>query len=130
MTDFPHDVELGRRERQIMDAVYRLGSASAAEVLEQLPDPPSYSAVRAMLRILEEKGYLRHEEDGPRYVYLPVIPRETASRSAMRHIVSTFFGGSRSRAMAALLEVSDAELSEEKLRRIERLVARTREGGR
>jgi predicted transcriptional regulator len=130
MADFPHDVELGRRERQIMDAVYRLGGASAAEVLEQLPDPPSYSAVRAMLRLLEEKGYLQHEEDGPRYVYRTVIPRETASRSAMQHIVSTFFGGSRSRAMAALLDLSDAELSEEKLRRIERLISKAREVGR
>lgn len=130
MTDFPHDVELGRRERQIMDAVYRLGSASTAEVLEQLPDPPSYSAVRAMLRLLEEKGYLLHEADGPRYVYVPVVPLEAASQSALRHLVSTFFGGSRTRAMAALLDVPDTELSEEQMQRLARLVTQAREEGR
>lgn len=82
-----------------------------------------------MLRLLEEKGYLRHEEDGPRYVYVPIVPREAASRSAIRHLVSTFFGGSSTRAMAALLDVPDTELSEAQLRRLERLIAQARERG-
>src|SRR4030095_6190820 len=104
-----HD-QLGRRERQILEAVYRLGRASASDVQAQLPDPPSYSAVRAMLRILEEKGHLRHESDGPRYVYLPVVPRDRARRSALRHVVDTFFSGSVEQAVAALLDSTDAQL--------------------
>src|SRR3954471_349842 len=94
---------LSRRERQIMDVVYRRGPATAAEVLEGLPDPPSYSAVRAMLRVLEEKGHLRHEEKGPRYVYLPTVPREEARQSALSQLVQTFFDGSTEQAVAALL---------------------------
>src|SRR3954464_12538943 len=96
-------VGLSRRERQIMDAIYRRGRATAAEVLEDMPDPPSYSAVRAMLRLLEEKGHLRHEQDGPRYVFMPTAPRDRASRSALTHVVRTFFDGSASEAVAALL---------------------------
>ena len=91
-----HD-SLSRRERQIMDVVYRLGRATAAEVQEGLPDPPSYSAVRALLRVLEEKGHLRHEQDGPRNVYVPTVPRDAARSSAVRALLETFFGGSRAR---------------------------------
>src|SRR5262245_66655282 len=87
------NTQLSRREREIMDVIYRAGRASAAEVLEQLADPPSYSAVRALLRVLEEKGHLRHEEDGPRYVFLPTIPRERARESARRQLLQTLFDG-------------------------------------
>lgn len=129
MTATPHD-KLGRRERQILEAVYRLGRASASEVQAQLPDPPSYSAVRAMLRILEEKGHLRHESDGPRYVYLPIVPRDRARRSALRHVVDTFFSGSVEQAVAALLESSDARLRPEELERLSERIARARKQGR
>src|SRR5262245_65537883 len=87
-------LSLSRRERQIMEVIYRRGQSTAAEVLEGLPDPPSYSAVRAMLRVLEEKGHLRHEQNGPRYVFLPTVPREQARRSALKQLVQTFFDGS------------------------------------
>ena len=86
-------IHLSRRERQIMDIVYEAGQASAADVLDRLPDPPSYSAVRAMLRVLEEKGHLRHKQDGPRYVYLPTVSRDEARRSALRRLLRTFFDG-------------------------------------
>lgn len=108
-----------------MDAVYRLGRVTAAEVREAIPDPPSYSAVRAHLRILEEKGHLRHETDGPRYVYFPTVPRVQASPSAMRRVLRTFFGGSVSQAMAALLDVSD-DLSPAELDRLQRLIDEAR----
>src|SRR5262245_29289550 len=96
--------QLGRRERQIMEAVYRLGHATVAEVLDRLDDPPSYSAVRAMLRILEDKGHLRHEQDGPRYVYLPVVPSDKARSSILRDVVHRLFDGSTEQAVAALLD--------------------------
>jgi len=126
----PRHDELGRRERQILEAVYRLGRASASEVQAQLPDPPSYSAVRAMLRILEAKGHLRHEADGPRYVYLPIVPRERARRSALRHVVDTFFSGSVEQAVAALIESTDAKLSPDELERLSDRIARARKQGR
>ena len=110
--------DLSRRERQIMGIVYELGRAGVAEVRERMPDPPSYSAVRAMLRILEEKGHIRHEQDGPRYVFLPTVPREEASENALRRLVRTFFGGSPEGAMAALLDLEGDRLDEEALRRI------------
>jgi predicted transcriptional regulator len=113
---------LSRRERQIMDVIYQRGRATAGEVLEQLPDPPGYSAVRAMLRVLEDKGHLRHEQDGPRYVYLPTVNRERARRSALRHLVQTFFDGSTEQVVAALLEESDAKLSDDELNRLSRLI--------
>src|SRR5438128_478613 len=97
-------VQLSRRERQIMDVIYRRGRATAAEVLEELPDPPSYSAVRALLRLLEEKGHVKHEQDGPRYVFTPTVTRERARRSALKHVVRTFFDGSATDAVAALLD--------------------------
>lgn len=115
-------LHLGRRERQIMDVVYRLGRASAHEVLDQLPDPPSYSAVRGMLRLLEDKGYLTHTQAGPRYVYIPTTRPEVARRSALNHVLRTFFNNSREAAVAALLDVSDKPLSPEEHRRISKLL--------
>jgi BlaI family transcriptional regulator, penicillinase repressor len=122
--------QLGRRERQIVDAVYRLGKASVAEVLAELPDPPSYSAVRAMLRLLEDKGFLKHKREGMRYVYLPTIAPEKAMRSALRHLVSTFFGGSTTDAAAALLEMSDGKMSREDKERLATLIERVKTEGR
>jgi predicted transcriptional regulator len=121
---------LSRRERQIMDVIYRRAQATAAEVLEDLPDPPSYSAVRAMLRVLEEKGHLRHEQQGPRYVFLPTVPRDQARRSALQQLVHTFFDGSTEQAMAALLDQSDRSLSDAELARLARLIAQARKEGR
>jgi predicted transcriptional regulator len=114
--------QLSRRERQIMEIVYELGRATAAEVRAHMPDPPSYSAVRAMLRILEEKGHLRHEQDGPRYIFLPTVPREQASETALRKLVRTFFGGSPEGAMAALLDLESDQLDEEALERLSGLI--------
>jgi predicted transcriptional regulator len=115
-------MHLSRRERQIMDLLYRDGRLTAADVQAKLPDPPSYSAVRAMLRILEEKGHIKHQQDGPRYVYVPTVTRDKAKRSALRHVVQTFFDGSAEQVVAALLEGSAAELSEEELDRLARLI--------
>src|SRR3982751_1211699 len=102
---------LSRRERQIMDVVYRHGHASAAEIHEELPEPPCAAAVRTLLRILEEKGHLRHEKDGPRHVYYPTTPRSVAQRSAVRHLIGTFFNGSRAAAIAALVDETERPLS-------------------
>ena len=107
-----------RRERQIMDVIYRLGQATAATVMSNLPDPPSYSAVRALLRVLEEKGHVKHVQDGPRYVYLPTVPRERARESALQQLVRTFFGGSTEQAVAALLDMSASHLSDDELERL------------
>jgi len=111
---------LGKRERQIMEVVYRLGTATVAEVLAALPDPPSYSSVRAMLRYLEAKGHLRHEEDGPRYVYMPTAAREEVRGSALAGVVRTFFDGSVTTAVAALIE--SKPLSREEYERLSRLL--------
>jgi len=121
--------ELSRRERQIMDFLYQRGRATAAEVQANIPDPPGYSAVRAMLRVLEEKGHTRHEQDGPRYVYLPRVARDRAKRSALRHVVQTFFDGSAEQAMAALLDDRSAKLSDEDLDRLARLIDKARHEG-
>jgi BlaI family transcriptional regulator, penicillinase repressor len=121
--------DLSRRERQIMDFLYQRGRATAAEVQANLPDPPSYSAVRAMLRVLEDKGHTRHEEEGPRYVYLPRVTRDRAKRSALRHVVRTFFGGSPEQMVAALLDDRSTQLSEEELGRLARLIERARKEG-
>lgn len=121
---------LSRRERQIMDVIYRAGQATATEVLEGLPDPPSYSAVRALLRILETKGHLRHVADGTRYVFLPTVTPDRARRSAMQGLLDTFFEGSREKAVAALLDASRSELSESELDRISKLIENAREEGR
>jgi predicted transcriptional regulator len=121
--------QLSRRERQIMDVIYRRGRATAAEVLDDLPDPPSYSAVRAMLRLLEEKGHVRHEQDGPRYVFLPTVNRDRARKSALKHGVRTFFDGSATDAVAALLD-ADAKLSESDLDRLSAMIEGARQEGR
>ena len=121
---------LSRRERQIMEIVYRLGSPTSAEVLELLPDPPSYSAVRAMLRILEEKGHLTHRHDGPRYVYSPVVPRTTARQSALRSLVKTFFDGSATQAVAALLDMSESRLSGDEADQLARLIEKAKREGK
>jgi predicted transcriptional regulator len=126
----PEPDELSRRERQIMDVLYELGRATAAEVREGLPDPPSYSAVRAMLRILEDKGHLHHESDGPRYVFTPAVPREEARESALRRVVRTFFDGSAESAMTALLDLGVEDLDEEALRRLAERIAEARKEGR
>ena len=117
---------LSRRERQIMDVLFQRGRATAAEVLEALPDAPSYSAVRALLRILEEKGHARHDVDGPRYVYLPRLDRDKARQSAMRHLVQTFFAGSAGDAVAALLGSEGARMAPEELERLAAIIADTR----
>ncbi|MBL8169520.1 MAG: BlaI/MecI/CopY family transcriptional regulator [Acidobacteria bacterium] len=129
MTQKSH-VHLSRRERQIMDIVYQRGQATAAEVMEQLPDPPSYSAVRAMLRLLEEKGYLRHEQDGPRYLFKPTLAREKARKSALKQMLQTFFDGSTEQAVAALLDMSRSKLSEDELERLSQLIEDARKEGR
>jgi predicted transcriptional regulator len=121
---------LSRRERQIMDVIYRAGQATATEVLDGLPDPPSYSSVRALLRILETKGHLRHVADGPRYVFLPTLAPDRARRSALRSLLDTFFEGSPEKAVAALLDASRPDLSDEELDRISTLIANAREEGR
>src|SRR5262244_3889930 len=120
---------LSRRERQIMDILYQRGRASASEILEALPDRPSYSAVRAKLRVLEEKGHVRHEEESLRYVYVPTMPRDTARRSALRHMVATFFEGSVEQTVATLLDLSSANLSAGELDRISDLIEQARKEG-
>jgi predicted transcriptional regulator len=120
--------QLSRRERQIMDVIYARGQATAAEVTAALPDPPSYSAVRALLRILEQKGHLRHQEDGPRYVFLPTVSRDRARRSALRNLVRTFFDGSSAQAAAALID--QAELSDEDATRLAQLIEKAKKEGR
>ena len=129
MPKHPH-VNLSRRERQIMDVVYRLGHATAADVLENMPDPPGYSAVRTMLRLLEEKGYLKHDQDGPRYIYLPTISRDKASQSALKQVVQTFFDNSTEQTVAALLDMSKSKMSDEELERLSQLIEKARKEGR
>jgi predicted transcriptional regulator len=121
--------DLSRRERQIIDILYTQGRATVADVQSRLPDPPSYSGVRAMLRILEEKGHVRHEQDGPRYVYLPTVARDNAKRSALRHMLQTFFDGSAEQAISALLDDKSSRLSDAELDRLARLIAQARNTG-
>lgn len=125
-----HPQKLGARERQIMDAIYQAGEASVADVLERLPDPPSYSAVRTMIRLLEKKGLLRHRQVGTKYVYRPVQSPEVARRSALRHLLRTFFGGSATDAVAAILHPSVAELTDDDIRRLEELIQEARQKGK
>ncbi len=129
MTTNPHD-GLSRRERQIMQIVYRLGRATAGEVLANLEDPPSYSAVRASLRILEEKRHLRHEQDGPRYVFLPVVSRETARISALKGVLRNFFDDSHEQLIAALLADEDMDVSAGELETMAVLIEKARREGR
>jgi BlaI family penicillinase repressor len=124
------DTQLSRRERQIMDLVYARGQASVAEVHQMMPDRPSYSAVRALMRILEEKGHLKHKAQGNKYIYLPIRSREQASKSAMQRLLRTFFDGSAERAVAAILEASDTRPTQDELDRLEQLIQRTKKEGR
>lgn len=124
MTTKPKPHTLTRRERQIMDVLYKLERATVSEVLAQVTGQPSYSTVRAQLRVLEEKGHVRHEEHGLRYVYAPAVPRDVASRSALRHLVETFFEGSTEKVVAALLGGEVARISPEELGRLARLIAK------
>jgi len=117
---------VSRRERQILDILYARGRATAAEIQAALPDPPGYSATRALLRILEEKGHIRHESDGPRYVFLPRVSRQKARVAALRHMLGTFFNGSAADAAAALVDGSAAKLSPQELDQLEALIARAR----
>jgi BlaI family transcriptional regulator, penicillinase repressor len=121
---------LSRRERQIMDIIYQLGRATAQEVQERLPNAPSYSAARALLRLLEEKGYLRHEQDGPRYIYLPTLAREKARTAAIKQVLKTFFDDSAEEAVAALLDVSKAKLKPEEFDRLSLMIAEAKKEGR
>ena len=125
-----NEAHLSRRERQIMDVLHAKTSATAAEVRAALPDPPGYSAVRALLRILEEKGHVWHRQDGPRYIYLPRASRQTASRSALKRVVTTFFQGSVTQAMTALLENADTGLSEAELARMQQIIKQAKKEGR
>ena len=135
MTDTPRPkppapgAKLTRRERQIMDILYRDGGATVADVMAQLPDPPSYSAVRATMNVLEEKGHVRHKQDGARYVYHPAVPRERAKLAAMNHLLQTFFDGSAEQAISALLDQSDTRLSNRELDRLAELIEQARRAG-
>jgi BlaI family penicillinase repressor len=120
------ETALSRRERQIMDILFALGRASGPEIQERLPDRPSYSGVRTILRVLERKGHIRHVEEGMRYVYLPVVTREKATKSAIERLVTTFFDGSVKAAAAAFLDPSTAKLSKDDLKELERLIRQAR----
>jgi len=128
MTEAAHTA-LSRRERQIMDILYKRGRATAADVMELLSGDPSYSTVRTQLRVLEEKGHVSHEEDGIRFVYVPAVPRRAARKSALRHLVDTFFDGSAEQVVAAVLGGEGTRLSEEELNRIAELVAKAKKEG-
>lgn len=123
-------LDLSRRERQIMEAIYRLESATVSDVMAEMPDPPSYSAVRAMIGKLEAKGYLEHRQEGPRYLYLATVPRQEARESALERLVRTFFDGSTEKAVTALLDRSSGEMSDEELDRLSNLIQDARKGGR
>ncbi len=125
----PSPAKLTRRERQIMDVLYQRGHATVSEVLDGIPDPPSYSAVRATLGVLESKGHVRHKQEGPRYVYLPAVPTEKARRAALEHVLNTFFEGSAEQAVVALLQMSETELAGDVVDRLtERIEQAKREG--
>ena len=121
---------LSRRERQIMDIVYEMNKATVAQVLELIPDPPSYSTVRALLRVLEDKGHLKHIQQGPRYIYSPTLPREEASQNALKHVLKTFFDNSTEDIVAALLNISEEDLSEEEYKRLTKMIKKAQIEGR
>jgi len=129
MTGNPLHLVLTRRERQIMDILYRRGRATAADVMDELPGDPNYSTVRTQLRVLESKGHVRHELDGVRFVYLPALPRRTARKSALKHLVDTFYEGSTEKVVAALLGGETSRLSEDELERIAELVEKAKKEG-
>jgi BlaI family transcriptional regulator, penicillinase repressor len=124
----PLHAALSRREREIMDILYRRGRATASEVMDDMPGDPSYSTVRTQLRVLETKGHVRHDEEGLRYVYLPAVPRRAARRSALRHLVDTFFDGSAEKVVGALLGGESSRLSDDELDRIADMVEKVRKG--
>jgi len=126
----PASANLSRRERQIMDVLYLRGAATVAEVMEAMPDPPGYSAIRATLRVLEEKGHVHHREDGTRYVYAPNAPADEVREDALKHVVGTFFQGSIEEAVTALLRISDADVSEADIDRLQRAIRYARNQGR
>lgn len=126
----PSPATLTRREREIMDILYRRGRATAAEVLEDMANAPTYSAVRALLRILEDEGHIKHVQDGPRYVYLPAVARNDARKSALSHVVTTFFDGSVEQVVATLVESSRSKLSREELERLSQLIEKAKKEGR
>ncbi len=125
---YPKD--LSRRERQVLDLVYRLGEATASEVMAEMGDPPSYSSVRSVLRHLENKGHLRHKMDGAKHVYFPKVQRDRASRQVLQHVLETFFDGSPEQVVTALLDLSRSKLSPEELARIDKLIKKARKEGR
>lgn len=125
-----NEPSLSRREREIMDIVYEMKEATAQQVLERLAAPPSYSAVRALLRVLEQKGHLLHRQDGPRYVFVPRLPKDKARRSALAHLKRTFFDGSATDVVAALLDLSEEDLSEDDYRTLAGLIDKARKEGR
>ena len=121
---------LSRRERQIMDILYQRGKASASEVREAMEAAPGYSAVRAMLRVLEEKGHVKHQAEGLKYVYVPVVARDKAKRSAVKHVMETFFNGSAEQIVAALLDVSSTRLTREELDRMSEMIEQAKQEGK
>ncbi|HEX8850255.1 MAG TPA: BlaI/MecI/CopY family transcriptional regulator [Gemmatimonadaceae bacterium] len=130
MTKKPEVPALSRRERQVMDILHRRGGATVAEIMNDLPDPPTYSAVRSILRILGEKDLIKHKEDGPRYVYYPATDTERAREDVLAHVVSTYFAGSPEQAVTALLRMSDVDLPDNEIDRLRAAIRRARESGR
>jgi BlaI family transcriptional regulator, penicillinase repressor len=128
--ELPESQVLTRRERQVMDILHRRKEATVAEIMAELPDPPTYSAVRSVLRILSEKSLIRYKEDGPRYIYYPAQPTETAQEKALAHVVSTYFAGSPEQAVTALLRMSEVEMSDSDVQRLRDTIRRARQSGR
>lgn len=125
----PNPQNLSRRERQIMDVIYNNGEATVAHVHQQMPDPPSYTTVRTLMRLLEEKGHLKHKQDGPRYIYMPTVPKTKAQTSALRQLMDTFFNNSPTQAVAALLDLESTTLSEDEIRELETLLEQAKKKG-
>ena len=130
MTDKPETAALSRRERQVMDILHRRAEATVAEIMAELPDPPTYSAVRSVLRILGEKGLIRYKEDGPRYVYYPAQDTEAARDDVLAHVVRTYFAGSPEQAVTALLRMSDVDMKDDEIERLRERIRRARQAGR
>jgi BlaI family penicillinase repressor len=130
MTDKPETAALSRRERQVMDILHRRAEATVAEIMAELPDPPTYSAVRSVLRILGEKNLIRYKEDGPRYVYFPAQDTEEARDDVLAHVVRTYFAGSPEQAVTALLRMSDVDMKDEEVARLRETIRRARQSGR
>jgi predicted transcriptional regulator len=130
MTDNPETPALSRRERQVMDILHRRGEATVAEIMAELPDPPTYSAVRSVLRILGEKELIRYKEDGPRYIYYPTRDTESTREDALAHVVRTYFAGSPEQAVTALLRMSDVDMKDSDIERLRETIRRARQSGR